>query len=181
MDRARDSMAVPRAPTLRPAPVMRRPRRLAAHGAPIRAIVFGEVWPLVARMRLSGTLGRTDQAQAFRRLRPRLARKPPCVPAGTRQPALVPNQAEVGPFIVSDYEWLVQLAAKGLRERDNHPMQSVTTPEAFDEVMAGAALDSIDLRALLERLARAERELETLREGLRQADIEAENAATSEA
>jgi hypothetical protein len=78
---------------------------------------------------------------------------------------------------VSDYEWQVQLAAKGLRERDNHPMpKSVTTPEGFYEVMAGAALDSIDLRALLERLARAERELETLREGLRQADIEAENA-----
>ena len=78
---------------------------------------------------------------------------------------------------MSDYEWQVQLAAKGLRERDNHPMpKSVTTPEGFYEVMAGAALDSIDLRALLERVARAERELETLREGLRKADIEAENA-----
>ena len=33
--------------------------------------------------------------------------------------------------IVSDYEWLVELAAKGMAERDNHPMpKSVTTPEA---------------------------------------------------
>ena len=33
---------------------------------------------------------------------------------------------------VSDYEWLVELAAKGMAERDNHPMpKSVTTPEAF--------------------------------------------------
>ena len=80
-------------------------------------------------------------------------------------------------MVVSDYEWLVQLAAKALRERDNHPVpKSVTTPEAFYEVMAGAALDGIDLRALLDRVTRAERELETLRERLRQADIEGENA-----
>jgi hypothetical protein len=80
-------------------------------------------------------------------------------------------------LVVSDYEWLVQLAAKALRERDNHPVpKSVTTPEAFYEVMAGAALDGIDLRALLDRMTRAERELETLRERLRQADIEGENA-----
>jgi hypothetical protein len=80
-------------------------------------------------------------------------------------------------LVVSDYEWLVQLAAKALRERDNHPVpKSVTTPEAFYEVMAGAALDGIDLRALLDRVTRAERELETLRERLRQADIEGENA-----
>ena len=60
-----------------------------------------------------------------------------------------------------DYEWHVEMAAKGMAERDNHPMpKSVTTPEAFYEVMAGAALDGIDLRALLERVARAERELE---------------------
>ena len=78
---------------------------------------------------------------------------------------------------MSDYEWLVQLAAKALRERDNHPVpKSVTTPEAFYEVMAGAALDGIDLRALLDRVTRAERELETLRERLRQADIEGKNA-----
>ena len=78
---------------------------------------------------------------------------------------------------MSEYEWLVQLAAKGLSEHDNHPMpQSVTTPEAFYEVMAGAALDGIDLRAILERLARAERELETIREALLQADTESANA-----
>jgi hypothetical protein len=80
-------------------------------------------------------------------------------------------------LVVSDYEWQVHLAAKALRERDNHPVpKSVTTPEAFYEVMAGAALDGTDLRTLLERVARAERELETLRERLRQADSEAENA-----
>ena len=80
-------------------------------------------------------------------------------------------------MVVSDYEWQVHLAAKALRERDNHPVpKSVTTPEAFYEVMAGAALDGIDLRALLDRMTRAERELETLRERLRQADIEGENA-----
>ena len=80
-------------------------------------------------------------------------------------------------MIVSDYEWMVQLAAKGIRERDNHPMPpSVTTAEAFYEVMAGAALDGIDLRALLERLARAEQELETIKEQLRQAETMAENA-----
>ena len=78
---------------------------------------------------------------------------------------------------MSDYEWQVQLAAKGLHERDNHPMpKSVTTRDAFYEVMAGAALDAIDLRALLERVARAERELETIRETSRQADIQVENA-----
>jgi hypothetical protein len=45
---------------------------------------------------------------------------------------------------MSDYEWLVELAAKGMAERDNHPMpRSVTTPEAFYEVMARAALDAI--------------------------------------
>jgi hypothetical protein len=42
--------------------------------------------------------------------------------------------------------------------------------------MAGAALDGIDLRAILERLARAERELETIREALLQADTESANA-----
>jgi hypothetical protein len=78
---------------------------------------------------------------------------------------------------VSDYEWRMQLAAKGLRDRDSHPMpKSVTTREAFYEVMASAALDGIDLRALLERVERAERELETIRETLRQADVQSENA-----
>jgi hypothetical protein len=77
---------------------------------------------------------------------------------------------------VSDYEWLVELAAKGLAERDNHPMpKSVTTPEAFYEVMARAALDAIGLPALLERAVRAERELEITQDGLRRADAKAEN------
>src|ERR1700734_3117031 len=63
-------------------------------------------------------------------------------------------------FGVSDYEWLVELAAKGMAERDNHPMpKSVTTPGAFYEVMARAALDAMGLRTLLEELARAEQEV----------------------
>jgi hypothetical protein len=62
---------------------------------------------------------------------------------------------------MSDYEWLVELAAKGMAERDNHPMpRSVTTPEAFYEVMARAALDAVGLQALLEELAGAVQELE---------------------
>jgi hypothetical protein len=78
---------------------------------------------------------------------------------------------------VSDYEWQVKLAAKGLAERDNHPMpKSVTKPEAFYEVMAAAALDAIDLPALLERVTRAERELEIIQEALRRADTEVKNA-----
>jgi hypothetical protein len=61
---------------------------------------------------------------------------------------------------MSDYELLVELAAKGMAERDNHPMpKSVTTPEAFYEVMARAALDAIGLQTLLEEVARAEQEL----------------------
>ena len=83
-----------------------------------------------------------------------------------------------------DYEWLVELAAKGLAERDNHPMpKSVTTPEAFYEVMARAALDAIGLPALLERVARAERKLRITDEALKLeramngwADAKAENA-----
>jgi hypothetical protein len=67
---------------------------------------------------------------------------------------------------MSDYEWLVELAAKGMAERDNHPMpKSVTTPEAFYEVMARAALDAIGLQALLEESARAEQELKNVEEG----------------
>jgi hypothetical protein len=68
---------------------------------------------------------------------------------------------------VSDYEWLVELAAKGMAERDNHPMPaSVNTPEAFYEVMARAALDAFDLRALLDEVGalRAERELRVTEE-----------------
>jgi hypothetical protein len=78
---------------------------------------------------------------------------------------------------MSDYEWHVEIAAKGMAERDSHPMSpSVTTPEAFYEVMAGAALDAIGLPALLERVARAERELEIIQEALNRADTEAKNA-----
>ncbi len=61
---------------------------------------------------------------------------------------------------MSDYEWLVELAAKGLAQRDTYPMPtSVSTPEAFYEVMARAALDAIGLRALLEEVARHEHDL----------------------
>jgi hypothetical protein len=68
---------------------------------------------------------------------------------------------------MSDYEWLVELAAKGMAERDNHPMpKSVTTLEAFYEVMARAALNAIGLQALLEELARAEQELKNADERL---------------
>ena len=57
---------------------------------------------------------------------------------------------------VSDYELLVELAAKGLAQRDSRPMpRSVTTPEGFYDVMARAALDAIGLRDLLEDRARA--------------------------
>jgi hypothetical protein len=67
---------------------------------------------------------------------------------------------------MSDYEWLVELAAKGIAERDNHPMpKSVTTPEAFYEIIARAALDAIGLQALLEELAQAEQELKRTDEG----------------
>lgn len=67
-----------------------------------------------------------------------------------------------------DYEWLVGLAAKGLAERDSRPMpKSVTTPEAFYEVMARAALDAVGFPALLERVARAERRVRTTDEALK--------------
>ena len=42
--------------------------------------------------------------------------------------------------------------------------------------MAGAALDAVGLRALLNRMAQAERNLETIQDELRQADAKAENA-----
>ena len=75
------------------------------------------------------------------------------------QPMLSTNPARTLQAM-SDYEWLVELAAKGMAERDNHPMpKSVTTPEAFYEVMARAALDAIGLQALLGELAGAEQEL----------------------
>lgn len=61
---------------------------------------------------------------------------------------------------------MVALAAKGMAERDNHPMpKSVTTPEAFYEVMARAALDAIGLQSLLEELAGAVQKLEKAEEG----------------
>ena len=85
------------------------------------------------------------------------------------------NRQRVGG--VSDYEWHVELAAKGLAQRDRHPMPpSVTTPEGFYEVMAGAALDATGLLDLLERVALAERNLEAIQNALRQADVKVENA-----
>jgi hypothetical protein len=87
---------------------------------------------------------------------------------------------DVGPRTllgVSDYESLVELAAKGMAERDNHPMPpSVTTPEAFYEIMAGAALDAVGFRTLLERVGQAERELEAIQESSRRADADAGGA-----
>ena len=45
-----------------------------------------------------------------------------------------------------------------MAERDTHPMPAfVTTPEAFYKVMAGAALEAIDLRAILDRLTSEDR------------------------
>ena len=83
----------------------------------------------------------------------------------------------VGSVSVSDYERLVELAAKGMAERDNHPMpKSLTTPEAFYKVMARAALDAADIPALLERTAQAERNIETSQEAMRQADSNTEHA-----
>ena len=78
---------------------------------------------------------------------------------------------------VSDYEWHVELAAKGLAQRDRYPMPpSVTTPAGFYEVMAGAALDAAGLRDLLERVARAERNLEDIQnDASRRGGAEAEN------
>jgi hypothetical protein len=91
--------------------------------------------------------------------------------------ATSPAPARQGGVSTAAYEWQVTLAAKGLAERDNHPIpKSVTTPEAFYEVMAAAALDATDLRALLERAPRAEQELETIQDALRQADSEAKDA-----
>jgi hypothetical protein len=50
----------------------------------------------------------------------------------------------------SDFDRYVEVAAKGMAERDSYPMpESVTTPEAFYKVMAAAALEAIGPRALL--------------------------------
>lgn len=71
----------------------------------------------------------------------------------------------------------VKVAAKGMAERDTRSMpESVTTPEAFYQVMAGAALDAVGFRALVERLARAERERETTREPLRRTGARSKHA-----
>jgi hypothetical protein len=49
------------------------------------------------------------------------------------------------------------LAARGLAERDSHPIpRSVTTSAAFYQLMARAALDAVGLRSLLEHVATAE-------------------------
>jgi len=78
---------------------------------------------------------------------------------------------------VSDYEWYVELAGKGLAQRDKFPMPpSVTTPERFYGIMAAAALDAIGLRALLNRMAQAERDLESIQDELRQAEAKADSA-----
>jgi hypothetical protein len=83
----------------------------------------------------------------------------------------------IGSASVSDYERLVELAAKGMAERDNHPMPKfVTTPEVFYEVMARAAFDAADIPALLERATQAERNIETTQEAVRQADANTEHA-----
>src|SRR6516165_12780233 len=85
------------------------------------------------------------------------------------------NRQRVGG--VSNYEWHVELAAKGLAQRDKRPMPpSVTTPEGFYEIMAGAALDAAGLRDLLERVARAERNLEDIQnDASRRGGAQAEN------
>ena len=102
-------------------------------------------------------------------------------PAGTRRTQHVIYAHPIESLRVWDYEWHVALAAKGMAERDNHPMpKSVTTPEAFYEIMARAALDAIGLAALLERVARAERDLEVTQEALRQADSRPRTPATGD-
>jgi hypothetical protein len=73
--------------------------------------------------------------------------------------ALQAEQAELSAVITelnresvvstSDFARYVEVAAKGMAERDSHPMpESVTTPEAFYKVMAAAALEAIGPRAL---------------------------------
>jgi hypothetical protein len=78
---------------------------------------------------------------------------------------------------ISDYHRYVKVAAKGMAERDNDSMpESVTTPEAFYEVMAGAALDAVGFRALVERLARAMREPTITQEPSRRAGARSKHA-----
>jgi hypothetical protein len=72
----------------------------------------------------------------------------------------------------TDYEALVGLAAKGMRERDSVPMPvSVTTPAAFYKVMARAALDAIELQSLLEVVVRLESKRKVFEESLRRESI----------
>ena len=78
---------------------------------------------------------------------------------------------------ISGYRQYVKVAAKGMAERDSHSMpESVTTPEAFYEVMAGAALDAVGFRALVERLARAVREPGTTHEPVKRAAARSKHA-----
>lgn len=91
--------------------------------------------------------------------------------------AAAPSAASPSRISASEFEWHVTLAAKGMAERDRFPMpKSVTTPEAFYEIMAGAALEATGLRALIERATRAERELDLIRAALRQSEVKAETA-----
>ena len=74
----------------------------------------------------------------------------------------------------------MKLAAHGMAGRDNYPMpKSVTTPEMFYEVMAGAALDAIDFRALLGHLERANQQLQITQEDSRLAETVREDARLS--
>ncbi len=91
--------------------------------------------------------------------------------------ALEAVQTRQGPIGAPDYEWHVELAAKGLAQRDSYPMPpSVTEPKEFYEIMAGAALDATGLPFLLERIVKAERSLEIIQDALKQADVKVENA-----
>lgn len=91
--------------------------------------------------------------------------------------ALEALQTRQGSIGTPDYEWHVELAAKGLAQRDSYPMPpSITEPKEFYEIMAGAALDATGLPFLLERAVRAERSLEVIQDALRQADVNVQNA-----
>lgn len=83
--------------------------------------------------------------------------------------------------VSSDYDPYVKLAAKGMAERDNYPMpRSVTTPKAFYEIMAGAALDAVGLQSLLGQLERANQQLEITRKLLRLTETHSEDSPTSD-
>jgi hypothetical protein len=121
-------------------------RRTAESATPLERVRFLS-FPGLARRRAGDLL-----SQWHERSRP--VRSIPPIGAGRTLVAM------------SDYQSLVELAAKGMAERDNHPVpKSVTTPEAFYEIMASAALDAIGLQTLLEEFARAEQELRNADEG----------------